>query len=206
MVMRCLACSDHWRHDAGFMMHNHFPGTPPSPPPRILYHGQHLQLAIAGTWEFVQRIGARNAVGIVALTPQNNLLLISQFRIPLQKTVIEIPAGLIGDHTPGPGDPTETWQTAAARELREETGWTAADFQRLTEGPTSSGLTCERVILVRALRLTKAGPPQPDGDEHIILHEVPLPNVESFLRDRERHGDLVDPKVWAALYFLGTPR
>jgi ADP-ribose pyrophosphatase len=162
---------------------------------RTLFQGRHLELAAVGKWEFVQRLRG-SPVGIAAVTPEGNLLLISQFRVPVGRTVVEIPAGLAGDGA------DESWEAAAARELREETGWTAENFEKLTEGPTSAGLTSECVMLVRATELTKAGPQEPDGDEQITVHEVPMAEVVPWLRARESEGMLIDPKVWAGLYFL----
>jgi ADP-ribose pyrophosphatase len=48
----------------------------------------------------------------------------------------------------------------------------------------------------------KIGEPTPDGDEEITVHAVKLGEVEGFLRERVAAGDLIDPKVYAALYFL----
>jgi len=164
-----------------------------------LYRGKFLELVSRDNWEFVTRIRGRTPVGIAALTPDNKVLLISQFRIPLNQTIIEIPAGLVGDK---PGEESEPWQLAAQRELLEETGWHAEKVELLSEGPTSAGLTSERIKLVRATHLTKKGPPTPDGDEQITLHEIPLPEVHAWLAQKFREGHLIDPKVYAALYFL----
>jgi ADP-ribose pyrophosphatase len=176
---------------------------PTTPTPRILFHGRFLDLAAIGSWEFVQRTRG-SPVGLIAVTPGDAIVLISQFRIPIQKTIIEIPAGLIGDSVPKAGEaaPVETWEIAAARELREETGWTAGHFEKLSEGPTSAGLTSECVTFVRATGLVKAGEQEPDGDEQITVHEVPLAGVDAWLRAREEEGALIDPKIWAALYFI----
>jgi ADP-ribose pyrophosphatase len=169
----------------------------PMPTPRTLYRGQFLEFLAAGTWEFVQRPRHAEPVGIVALTADRRLLLISQYRIPVGQICVEIPAGLAGDS----GAP-ESWKAAALRELREETGYTAADMEFLARGPTSAGLTSECMIFARAIGLTQAGPPQPDADEQIQLHEIPLAEVPAFLRDQESQGRLIDPKIYAALYFL----
>jgi ADP-ribose pyrophosphatase len=75
-------------------------------------------------------------------------------------------------------------------------------MERLTEGPTSAGLTSELIMLVRARDLTKVGEPHGDGDEHITVHEVPLGEVDGWLQAKVTAGILVDPKVYAALYFV----
>ncbi len=62
-----------------------------------LYSGRFLNLVRRGKWEFVERHSATGVVGIVAVTDEGRLLLVEQFRPPLQKQVIELPAGLAGD-------------------------------------------------------------------------------------------------------------
>jgi ADP-ribose pyrophosphatase len=114
---------------------------------------------------------------------------------------VEIPAGLVGD-----SDKSEDWRTAARRELEEETGYSADRFEALSEGPTSAGLTSELIKLVRAWGVRKIGSPKPDGDEQITVHEVPLERIESFLAAKVESGHLIDPKVFAALYFLTRPQ
>jgi ADP-ribose pyrophosphatase len=137
-------------------------------------------------------------VGIAAVTAEGRMILITQFRVPVGKICVEIPAGLAGDGE----DAGESWKVAAIRELREETGFTARDMEHLTAGPTSAGLTDECIRLVRAIGVERAGMPEPDGDEKIEVHEVALEEVDAFLAGREARGEVVDPKVYAALYFL----
>jgi len=164
---------------------------------QTVWRGKFLEMATIGSWEFVHRIRGKTPVGIIAVTPEGKILLILQYRVPVGKWIIEIPAGLVGD-----GDDDETWRVAAERELREETGWRATQFEMLTEGPTSAGLTSECITLVRATGLVKEGAPQPDGDEQIEVHEVKVDEVATWLREREAAGIMVDPKVWAGLYFV----
>ena len=161
------------------------------------HRGSFLELASINGWEFAHRVRGSNPVGIVAMTRDQQVILISQYRVPVGKVCVEIPAGLVGD-----SGETEEWKAAALRELREETGYAADDAVVLTEGPTSAGLTDECITLVRALGVRKAGEPEPDGDENIEVHLVPLKDVDAFLQHRVALGNLVDAKVYAALYFL----
>lgn len=179
------------------------PATPPTPPadPTSLCKGKFLELVSDGTWEYVRRTRGTTPVGIAALTDEAapRVILISQFRKPVGKVCVEIPAGLVGD---AEAHASEAWQDAARRELEEETGYTADHFEELAEGPTSAGLTSELIKLVRARGVRKIGNPTPDGDEQITVHEIPLPEVPAFLRTHQAAGHLLDPKVFAALYFL----
>jgi ADP-ribose pyrophosphatase len=168
------------------------------PAVRSLGKGKFLELVAIGHWELARRIRGSTPVGIVAVTPDRHIVLISQFRVPVGKVVVEIPAGLVGD---GEADVGETWQMAAGRELREETGYTATGFELLMEGPTSAGLTSECIRLVHAKGVTRVGEQMPDGDEHITVHLIALEKVEAFLAEQVAAGCLVDPKVYAALYF-----
>jgi ADP-ribose pyrophosphatase len=168
----------------------------PHTPLQVIGAGKFLELVKIGHWEAARRIKGSTPVGIVAVTPHREILLISQFRVPVGKVIIEIPAGLVADT-----DPTETWQAAAMRELREETGYAATGFEQLTLGPTSAGLTSECIRLVWAMDVKKAGPQSLQGDEQITLHLIPLAEVDAFLNQRVAAGELIDPKVYAALYF-----
>ena len=166
--------------------------------PRVVSEGKFVRLLIKGGWEYVERPNCTGAVIIVAMTRANTLLLTEQYRIPVGKPVIEFPAGLIGDEGAGQEDLAQ----AARRELLEETGYEAKRILPLTGGPTSAGLTSELVWLVRAVGLRKRSAGGGDTDERITVHEVPLGDVERWLRQQEQRGALVDPKVYAGLYLL----
>lgn len=165
---------------------------------RELHAGRHLRLVERSGWEFVERPGVRGIV-VVALTPGGALLLVEQRREPVDARVVELPAGLVGDDGSPAGEPLEE---AARRELLEETGWDASGMERLAEGPPSAGVSSEVVTFLRARSLARAGPGGGVEGEEIAVHEVPLDEVEAFLRGREAAGVLVDPKVWAGLFLL----
>jgi ADP-ribose pyrophosphatase len=169
-----------------------------------LAKGRFLELVSDAGWEFVRRTKGATPVGIAAMTSDSppKVILISQHRRPVGKICIEIPAGLVGDSD---AHAQEDWQSAARRELEEETGYTADSFSLLAEGPTSAGLTDECIKLVRAHGVRKIGNPTPDGDEQITVHALPLAAVPAFLAQQQAAGHLIDPKVFAALYFLTSP-
>lgn len=168
--------------------------------PTVLYEGKYLRALARGHWEFVTRKNASGVVIIVAVTPNGDMLFVEQFRPPVGRRVIELPAGLAGDHADKTGEPLSH---AAIRELEEETGWRAARMEHLAEGPVSAGLTDETVTFFRAHELTSIGPGGGDEFESIVVHQVPVAEVPKWLTERQEAGALVDPKVFAALYFLG---
>ena len=106
-----------------------------------------------GRWEYAERVhGNGMAVIIIACTPDDEVLFVEQFRVPLGCRTIEMPAGLVGDERDD-----DTLAEAARRELIEETGWSAANVEVLLIGPTSSGMSSERIAFVRATGLTQGG-------------------------------------------------
>lgn len=166
----------------------------------VLFRGQHLQLLSRNGWEMCERVNATGVVTIIAVTADRRLLLTEQFRPPLRRRVIEMPAGLAGDIA---GQQNEDLAVAARRELLEETGYECERMDFLAEGPSSSGLTSEIITFYRATGLRWVGPGGGDGTEDIQLHSIPLSWIRGWLRERETAGILVDPKVYAGLYFLG---
>ena len=64
------------------------------------YQGAFLEFKESEKWEFVQRVNAARIVVIMALTTNGNLLLVEQYRPPVEGRVIELPAGLVGDSGP----------------------------------------------------------------------------------------------------------
>ncbi|HUL01009.1 MAG TPA: NUDIX hydrolase [Nitrospirota bacterium] len=140
------------------------------------------------TWEALERVGIAGIVVMVALTPSGTILLEKQFRPPLGRDVIELPAGLV--------DPGETMEEAARRELVEETGWTAHTLTYLAEGPISTGASTEALRAYLCTDLEHVGKNGGDDNEIIEVIEVPIEDVQSFLRNEQKDGMLVDLKVF----------
>jgi len=171
------------------------------PAPKITLHtGKFLTLIKEGPWEYVDRVNARGAAVIVAVTAERKLLLVEQYRIPVHCRTIELPAGIIGDK---PAGSDESLELAARRELLEETGYAARRIKYLTVGPSSGGLTSELVTLVLASGLKRVHAGGGVAHESIRVHEVPLLKAPRWLAARARKGLLIEPKVYAGLYFLG---
>lgn len=166
-----------------------------------LAEGSYLRLLrTAEGWEYAERTGEGSAVAVVAVTDEGNLVLVEQHRPPVGSSVIELPAGLVGDRTEFEG---EAMEVAAERELLEETGYAAEQMELLTKGPPSPGAVNETIAFFRADGLRKVAEGGGDDSEEITIHEVPVQEVPEFLRDVEETGVVVDPKVWVGLFFVG---
>lgn len=165
----------------------------------VLGAGKYVQLVRENGWEYLHRPGVSGIVAIVALTPDDRLLLVEQWRQPVGARVIELPAGLAGDVV---GEEHEPLERAARRELIEETGWDAASFEWLCRCPPSPGATSEMMTFYRARDLKRVG--EGGGDEHedIAVHEVPLAGLAPWLAAREADGRLIDMKVYVGLELL----
>jgi ADP-ribose pyrophosphatase len=166
--------------------------------PKTLYEGEFLNLVRQGQWEYVERVRATGAAIIVAVTPADELLVVEQFRIPVSARTLELPAGIIGDDPATP----ESHEEAAKRELLEETGWRASAISSLVTGASSSGVTSEVVTLFHATGLQKVHQGGGVAHEEITVHQVPLASVDHWLATKASEGFLVDPKLYAGLYFL----
>lgn len=168
----------------------------------ILAEGKYLRLINRQTWEFAQRTRSSGVVGIVAITNDHKLLLVQQLRHAVNRQVIEIPAGLVGDT---PGSESENLANAAIRELQEETGFLASSMHFLASGPSSPGVTDETITLFRARNLVRTGPGGGDDSENITVHEIPLQHVPQWLIEQMLKGLSIDLKVYSALFFAQQP-
>ena len=165
----------------------------------ILASGRFVRLVSREGWECVERVNTSGIVCMVPVTEENEVVLVEQFRRPLGVRVIEWPAGLVGDNDQTQG---EALETAARRELLEETGYEAKEFVYLTEGPPSSGLTSEVITFYLAKGLKKVADGGGESGEDIAVHKVPMKKVHDWLDEKRRAGVMVDPKVYTGLYFL----
>ncbi|HST45838.1 MAG TPA: NUDIX hydrolase [Luteimonas sp.] len=167
--------------------------------PELLYQGDWLRMVRRGTWESCERTHGGNgmAVLVIAVTPDDEVLFVEQFRVPLGARTIEMPAGLVGDDFDD-----DTLESAARRELIEETGWDAARIDLLLTGPTSAGMSNERIAFARARGLTRVGSGGGVGGEDIIVHAVPRGGAPAWLMARHAEGFELDLKLWAGLWMI----
>ena len=161
-----------------------------------LFSSRWLSVHQIGHWEFVKRPNADAAVGILAITNEQEIILVEQFRIPMQKYVIEIPAGLVGDEPEFAG---ESLADTASRELMEETGYQAEVMKHLMDSPTSAGMTSETTHLFHAQSIKRIEAGGGVGGENILIHHVKLAHLRDWLAQQTAAGKLIDFKIHAAL-------
>lgn len=105
------------------------------------------------------------AVAIVALDDKGNIIMVRQFRKPVEEVLLEIPAGLM--------DSGEEPLISAKRELREETGLTASHWEKILSYYSTPGFTNECLHLYLATGLSQ-GEVDPDEDEFVEIVSMPL--------------------------------
>lgn len=161
----------------------------------IVWQGKYVVAKKRGRWEYVGR--ARNIRAAVILAVEDgHVLLVEQYRVPLGKVCLELPAGLIGDHDDSAGeDPL----AAAGRELEEETGWRAGRLEQAGEFYSSPGMVSESFTLVRASRLAQVGPGGGVDGEDITVHRVPLAGLSAFVEERRKAGIGIDVRIMGLL-------
>lgn len=165
-------------------------------PPETVWEGKYIKVARQGTWEYVSRTRGVSAAVILAID-EGHVILVEQYRVPIGRKCLELPAGLIGDEEAG-----EAVDTAAMRELEEETGYRAERMVDLGRFHSSPGMSSEGFTLLRAEGLTKTGDGGGVGEsEEIEVHRVALEAVAQFVEAKRAEGVAIDVKL---LLLLGS--
>ena len=164
-------------------------------PVETVWQGKFITVRKQGTWEYVGRARGIQAAVILAVEA-GEVLLVEQYRVPLGRNCIELPAGLVGDETEG-----EAVTVSAARELEEETGYRPAQIDVIGEFCSSPGMVSESFTLVRATGLTKVGDGGGVPGENITVHRVALAALPEFIAAKRAGGLAVDVKL---LLLLGA--
>ncbi len=126
---------------------------------------------------------------VIPLFPEDEVLLVRQFRYPMQESLLELPAGKI--------DPGETPETTAHRELAEEVGYTSGRLTKLAEFYTTPGFCNEKLFLFLAEELQPCQEEQ-DEDEEIEICRYSL----QVLSDLIGTGAIVDAKTIIGIQHL----
>lgn len=121
---------------------------------------------------------------MMAVDDKRRILLVRQYRLPARANLWELPAGRL--------DPGEKPLDAAKRELREETGYTARQWEKLLEFYPSPGYVGEKMTVFLARELT-AGPSEQMDDERITMEWFPPAQLNRMVR----RGEILDGKTIA---------
>jgi ADP-ribose pyrophosphatase len=129
---------------------------------------------------------------VVPLLDDGSVLLVNQFRYPVKKKLFELPAGKLA--------PGEDPQACAARELEEETGYTAGTLTKLTAIYTSPGFCSEQLHLYVATHLQKSptGQRLEEGEMDLTVKAIPIDEVIEMI---ERQ-DIVDGKTICGIFMV----
>ncbi len=168
-------------------------------PKEVLHQGSYRRFVKTSGWEYMERIRSSEVVVLIPVTDDRKVIFVEQFRVPVQRNMIEFPAGLVNDLD---SNQHESLEETARRELIEETGYDAATLKKIIRAPANSALATDMLTVYFASGLRKVGPGGGDATENITVHEVPLAEVDRWLSAQEVRDVFIDPKVYAGLYYL----
>ncbi len=164
----------------------------------ILFQGRFLRISERAGWEYADVHCATGVVGILAETAEGEIILIEQLRRAINERIIELPGGLAGDE-----GAEEAREIAARRELAEETGYSGGTWSTLGMGATSPGLSPEQVEIFHATGVTRTSDGGGVAGEDITVHLISKAELRAWLAARRHTGQLVDFRVFAALWLAG---
>ena len=158
-------------------------------PVETMWQGRFITAKRQGKWEYVSRRGNLQAAVIVAID-DGAVILVEQYRMPLGRRCLELPAGIVGDEIEG-----ESVEDSAGRELEEETGYRADRIDSLGDFYSSPGLASEGFTLVRATGLTRVSDGGGVAEENITVHRVALSGLVDFVAEKRAAGLGIDAKI-----------
>jgi len=165
-------------------------------PEETRWEGNFIAAKTRGRWEYVGRTRGIKAAAIIAIDEDpdgtRHVILVSQYRVPLGRFCLEIPAGLVGDDA---GSEGEAAADAASRELEEETGYISGRMEVLGEFYSSPGMVSECFTLLRATGLTKVSEGGGLPDENITVYRVALAELSDFVAKWREAGHGVDVRI-----------
>ena len=164
----------------------------------VIYNGSIIDLEVHdvelpdGSTSKRELIYHNGAVAVCAVTPENEVLLVKQFRKPIEKPLLEIPAGKL--------ESGEDRIKAAKRELQEETGYVVEEekLEMLCDVHVALGYSSELITIYYVDNLEYAGEQNPDDDEFINLRKYKIEEAFKLLDDNV----ITDSKTMLALAYL----
>ena len=159
---------------------------------QLIYEGRAVKLRVdtvkmaSGRETTREIVEHSDCVAIIAVDADDNVLLVNQFRKPIEKELLEIPAGGI--------EPGEDPETTVRREMREETGYLPRKVERLGGFYSTPGYCTEYLYLYLATDLIP-GQLHAEDTENISLVRVPVSQIPS----RITSGSICDAKSIAGL-------
>ena len=165
------------------------------PPVEVMWEGKFVRALRRGKWEYASRARDIRAVVILA-EHEGKVILVDQPRVAPGCRCVELPAGLVGDQ-----DASATVESAAIKELEEETGFTAERVERLGDFFASPGMLAEGFTLVRAHGVRKIGEGGGDENEDINVHLVHRSEIPNFLEQKRAEGFGMDAKLLLLLNY-----
>jgi ADP-ribose pyrophosphatase len=172
-----------------------FPQDEPSVDSRVAYEGRIVNLRVDTVKLPGGKLGAREIVEhaqcvcVVPLDEGDNVVMVRQYRKPVEEFLLEVPAGGM--------DPGESPRDAAQRELREETGYVAEELAHLSSFWTTPGF-CTELMHAYVARGLRPGALSQDEDENIEVVRVPLRGAPDLIR----RGEIKDAKSIASLLLV----
>ncbi len=159
----------------------------------VIYDGKIVHLEVDrvrlpnGHETIREVIRHQGAVVMLALDEEERVLLVRQYRYPVGRVLLELPAGKL--------DPGEEPLVCARRELAEETGYAAGSWRQLGSLLTTPGFTDEIIHVFLATGLEPVEDSSPDEDEFLEAVQLPMAEVEELILS----GKIQDAKTLAAL-------
>ncbi|MBM7598055.1 ADP-ribose pyrophosphatase [Virgibacillus halotolerans] len=133
----------------------------------------------------------QGAVAVIPITKDNKIVFVEQYRKPLEKSIIEIPAGKL--------EPGEEPEATAVRELEEETGYTTRELSFVTSFYSSPGFADELLHIYITDQLEKLEHPVAgDDDEFVEVLELTLDEAKQYVEEER----IQDAKTNYAVLYL----
>lgn len=139
-------------------------------------------------WDFIDHKGA---AAVLAVTDEGKILMVRQYRNALDRETLEIPAGGL--------NPGEDMQTAAVRELKEETGYSTADSSFMLSIRTTVAFCNERIDIFLCRQLTR-GEQELDEDEYVGVESYTLEELLQMIKESK----IQDSKTVSAILYYAN--